>query len=69
MNRSNTAHVTFPFDCRQRLWSEPVFKSNSRIAQEWTCDYLSRMEGGGLLYAQNSSLQQSLATDRAIRDS
>lgn len=44
MNRNNTHHVPFPFYCRQRMLSEPIFHRNSRIAQEWVCDSLSRME-------------------------
>ena len=69
MNRTNTHPVTFPFYCRQRMLSEPIFWTNSRIAQEWTCDSLSRMEEETLSFVENSALQQRLASDRSIRDS
>ena len=61
MNRTNTHPVTFPFYCRQRMLSEPIFWTNSRIAQEWTCDSLSRMEEETLSFVENSALQQRLA--------
>ena len=46
----------------------PIFKTNSRIAQEWACDYMSRLEED-LSFAENSPLRQRLATDRSIRNS
>ena len=48
--------------------SESIFKTNSRIAQEWACDSASRLEED-LSFAENSPLQQSLATYRSIRNS
>ena len=44
MNRANGSHVPIPFYCRQRILSESIFKTNSRIAQEWACDSMSRLE-------------------------
>ena len=32
MNVANDTHVPFPFSCRPRILSEPVFKTNSHIA-------------------------------------
>lgn len=69
MNRDNTEHVKFPYYCRQRLLSEPIFKLNSRLAQEWACDSLSRMEESRLTYVQRDDVQRRLASDRSIRDS
>ena len=43
------------------------FKTNSRIAQEWACDSMSRLEED-LSFAENTPLQQRLATDRSIRN-
>ena len=40
----------------------------SRIAQEWACDSMSRLEED-LSFTENSPLQQILATDRSIRNS
>ena len=68
MNRANDSHVPFPFYCRQRIL-ESVFKTNRRIAQEWACDSMSRLEEERLSFAENSPLQQRLATDRSIRNS
>jgi len=68
MNRANDSHVPFPFYCRQRILSESIFKTNSRIAQEWACDSMSRLEED-LSFTENSPLQQRLATDRSIRNS
>ena len=67
-NRANDSHVPFPFYCRQRILSESIFKTNSRIAQEWACDSMSRLEED-LSFTENSPLQQILATDRSIRNS
>lgn len=53
MNKTNDAHVTFPFYCRQRLLCEPIFKRNCRITQEWACDSLSRMEEERLTFVEN----------------
>lgn len=69
MNKQNTHAVTFPFYCRQIILSEPIFKLNSRIAQEWVCDSLSRMEEERLNFVENGPLQRRLASDRSIRDS
>ena len=69
MNRANDSHVPFPFYCRQRILSESIFKTNSRTAQEWACDSMSRLEEERLSFAENSPLQQRLATDRSIRNS
>lgn len=44
MNRTGTKHVPFLFYGRQRLLSEPIFKRNSRVAQQWCCDMFSRFE-------------------------
>ena len=41
----------------------------SRIAQEWACDSMSRLEEERLSFDENSPLQQRLATDRSIRNS
>ena len=68
MNRSNTEAVTFPFYCRQRILSEPIFKINCRIAQEWVCDSLSRMEEERLNFVENSDMQHRLASNRSIQD-
>ena len=68
MNRANDYHVPFPFYCRQRILSESIFKTNSRIAQEWACDSMSRLEED-LSFAENTPLQQRLATVRSIRNS
>ena len=68
MNRANGSHVPIPFYCRQRILSESIFKTNSRIAQEWACDSMSRLEED-LSFTENSPLQQRLATDRSIRNS
>ena len=70
MNRANDSHVPFPTYCRQRISSESIFKTNtgSRIAQEWACDSMSRLKED-LSFAENSPLQQRLATDRSIRNS
>ena len=67
-NRANDSHVPFPFYCRQRILSESVFKTNSRIAQECACDSMSRLEED-LSFTENSPLQQILATDCSIRNS
>ena len=67
-NRANDSHVPFPFYCRQRILSESIFKTNSRIAQEWACDFMSRLEEERLSFAENSPLQQRLATHRSIRN-
>lgn len=69
MNRANDTNVPFPFCCRQRMLSESIFKINSRIAQEWACDSLSRLEEERLSFAENSPLQQRVATNRSIRNS
>ena len=69
MNRANDSHVPFPFYCLQRILSESIFKTNSRIAQEWACDSMSRLEEERLSFAENSPLQQRLASDRSIRNS
>lgn len=69
MNRKNDCHVPFPFYCRQRILSEPIFITNSRIAQEWACDSMSRLEEERLSFVEHSPLQQRLATDRSIRES
>ena len=69
MNRANDSHIPFPFYCRQRILSESIFKTNSRIAQEWACGSMSRLEEERLSFAENSRLQQRLATDRSIRNS
>ena len=63
------SRVPFPFCCRQRILSESLFKTNTRIAQEWACDSSSRLEEERLLFADISPLQQRLATDRSIRSS
>ena len=42
MNVAGDTCVTFPFYCRQRILSERAFQRNSRIAQEWIADSLSR---------------------------
>ena len=68
MNRAYDSHVPFSFYCRQRMLSESIFKTNSRIAQEWACDSMSRLEED-LSFTENSPLQQILATDRSIRNS
>ena len=70
MNRANDSHVPFPSYCRQRISSESIFKTNtgSRIAQERACDSMSRLKED-LSFAENSPLQQRLATDRSIRNS
>ena len=68
MNRANDSHVPFPFYCRQRILSESIFKTNSRIAQEWACDSMSRLEED-LSFTEDSPLQQRLATDCSIRNS
>ncbi len=67
MNRTGTSHVPFPFYCRQRILSEPLFKTNSRVAQEWACDSLSRLEEDKLSFIGFGPLQQRLASDRSIR--
>ena len=69
MNRANDSHILSPFYCRQRILSESLFKTNTRIAQEWACDSSSRLEEERLLFAEISPLQQRLATDRSIRSS
>ena len=69
MNRANSHPVTFLFYCRQKILSEPFFQINSRIAQEWACDSLSKLEEERLSFVQTSRLQQRLATDRSIFDS
>ena len=69
MNRANDSPVPFSFYCRQRVLSESIFKTNSRIAQEWACGSWSRLEEERLSFAENSPLQQRLATDRSIRSS
>ena len=69
MNRANDSHVPFPFCCRHRILSESIFKTSSRIAQEWACDSMSRLQEERLSFAENSPLQQRLATDRSIRNS
>lgn len=51
------------------MLSESIFKINSRIAQEWACDSLSRLEEERLSFAENSPLQQRVATNRSIRNS
>ena len=48
---------------------QSIFKTNSRIAQEWARDSMSRLEEERLSFAENSPLQQRLATDRPIRSS
>ena len=68
MNRANDSHVPFPSYCRQRISCESIFKTNSRIPQEWACDSMSRLEED-LSFAENSPLQQRLATNRSIRNS
>ena len=68
MNRANDSHVPFPSYCRQCISSESMFKTNSRTAQEWACDCMSRLEED-LSFAENRPLQQRLATDRSIRNS
>ena len=68
MNRATDSHVPFPSYCRQRISSVSIFETNSRIAQEWACDSMSRLEED-LSFAENSPLQQRLATDRSIRSS
>ena len=68
MNRANGSHVPIPVYCRQRILLESIFKTNSRIAQEWACDSISRLEED-LSFTVNSPLQQRLATDRSIRNS
>ena len=69
INRANDSHVPFTFYCHQRILSELIFKTNSRIAQEWACDSMSRLEEERLSFAENSPLQQRLASDRSIRNS
>ena len=69
MNRANDSYVPFPFYCRQRILSESIFKTNSRIAQEWVCDSMNRLKEERLSFAENSPLQQRHATDRSIRNS
>ena len=69
MNRANDSHVPFPSYCPQRISAESIFTTNSRIAQEWACDSMSRLEEERLSFAENSPLQQRLATDRSIRNS
>ena len=68
VNRANDAHVPFSTYCRQRISSESIFKTNSRLAQEWACDSMSQLEED-LSFTENSLLQQRLATDRSIRNS
>ena len=70
MTRANDSHLPFPFYCcQQRILSASNFKANTRIAQEWACDSMSRLEEERLSFAENSPLQQRLATDRSIRNS
>lgn len=69
MNRENTVHVPFLFYCRQRLMHEPVFRMNSRIAQEWSCSMFSRFEENKLTYAETSMMQQRLSSYKSIRNS
>ena len=49
--------------------SSKLILRSSRIAQEWACDSMSRLEEERLSFAENSPLQQRLATDRSIRNS
>lgn len=69
MNKYNTTHVPFLFYCRQRLMCEPVFKLNSRIAQEWSCSMYSRFEENTLTYAETGGMQRRLASYRTVRES
>ena len=69
MNRSNTKHVPFLFYCRQRLLCEPVFKTNSRIAQEWSCSMYSRFEEDTLTFVERDAMQQRLSTYRSVKES
>lgn len=66
MNRTNSSSAPFLFYCRQRLLSEPIFQTNSRIAQEWACDMFSRHKENKLNCVEFISLQQRLATTRPI---
>lgn len=69
MNVSGKCHVTLPFYCRQLILCERVFQRNSRIAQEWITDSLSRSEENKLTFIEAEPFQQRLATARSITQS
>ena len=69
MNIAGNTDVTLPFYCRQRVLAERVFQRNSRIAQEWITDNLSRMEENQLTFMETAPFQQRLATARSISQS
>lgn len=66
MNIVGNAHVTLPFYCIQRNTSERFFQINSRTAQEWVTDSLSRTEGKKLSFMASEPFQQRLATAQSI---
>ena len=66
MNVAGDSHVTLPFYCRQRFLCERVFQRNSRIAQEWITDSLSRSEEDQLTCIESEPIQKRLATARSI---
>ena len=63
MNRTSTKHVPFLFYC------EPVFKTNSRIAQERSCSVYSRFEEDALAFVEREAMQQKLSTFRPVKES
>ena len=67
-NIAGNAHVSLSFYCRQRILSERVFQRNSRIAQEWITDNLSRLEENQLTFIEGAPFQQRLATARSISE-
>ena len=66
MDVAGDSHVTLPFYCRQRILCERVFQRNSRIAQEWITDSLSRSEKNQLTFIESEPSQKRLATARSI---